>query len=247
MVPTGQRSPTMGGALACENGRTRLSPEQDRRLFSESAGTCLLCNKALFIEPRGSSRPITIAERAHIVAHSAAGPRGGTGQSASVVDDPGNLVLLCPSCHTEVDKAPDAHPVSALRANKAVRAAAVARAGGTPTFSSRQEARQAVEGILNRNLITFTTRGPDSATGSLPSTEAADRWTQAVLEEIVPGNDLIVAIVELNPDLVPDGAQSREPDAAELAALTRAERERTLASWERTQRWLADRQGYADL
>lgn len=70
-------------------------------------------------------------------------------------------------------------------------------------------------------------------------------WGAAISREL--GRIRPDAVIGVHLNLVPDGAQSREPDAAELAALTRAERERTLASWERTQRWVADRQGYADL
>jgi hypothetical protein len=56
--------------LACREGRPSLSQDQDRRLFSESAGTCLLCSEPLFTDLSEGSRSISIAERAHIIAHS---------------------------------------------------------------------------------------------------------------------------------------------------------------------------------
>jgi hypothetical protein len=51
--------------------------------------------------------------------------------------------------------------------------------------------------------------------------------------------------VHLN--LLPNSHQAQEPDSSELAALSPDERERTLASWERTKAWSRERQGYADI
>ncbi|MBB5935238.1 epoxide hydrolase family protein [Streptomyces zagrosensis] len=54
------------------------------------------------------------------------------------------------------------------------------------------------------------------------------------------------AVIGVHLNLVP-GAAAHEPTAAELAALSPAERQRTLASWERNQQWMRERQGYADI
>jgi hypothetical protein len=201
--------------VVCNNGRPQLSQDDDRRLFAESAGTCLLCNRPLFADVAAANRSISIAERAHIVAHSASGPRGDTSVSSDYLSDPANIVLLCPTCHTTADKAPDAYPPSLLLAKKAARSAAVARVGGAPTFDTKQQARQAVENVLNRNNTIFRTFGPDPLSGSMESTEAAERWSQVVLDEIVPGNELIVAIVQMNPHL----ATSADVSAGELLRL----------------------------
>jgi hypothetical protein len=121
--------------------------------------------------------------------------------SAATRSDPANIVLLCPTCHTTVDKDPSAHPAELLLAKKRTRAAAVARIGGVPTFASRSDARKAVEASLDRNATIFRLLGPSRRDGSLPSTEAAAEWRERVLEDIIPGNELIVALVEMNPDL----------------------------------------------
>jgi hypothetical protein len=170
---------------------------------------------SLFKIRRTDGTALSIAERAHIVAHSESGPRGEGGMSASARSDPANLVLLCPTCHTTVDKDPSAYPVHTLLSEKRTRAAAVARIGGTPTFASRSDARDAVAAILTRNETIFRTMGPDPRDGSLPSTEAAAKWRDRVREDIVPGNELIVAIVEMNPHL----ATSADQVAAERLRL----------------------------
>jgi hypothetical protein len=162
-----------------------------------------------------SNRSISIAERAHIVAHSASGPRGDSSVPSDYLSDPANIVLLCPTCHTTVDKAPDAYPPSLLLAKKATRAAAVARVGGVPIFDTREQARRAVENVLQENQAIFRTFGPDPLDGSMDSTEAAAKWSHVVLDEIVPGNDLIVAMVQVNPHL----ATPADAAAAELLRL----------------------------
>ncbi|MEV6521134.1 epoxide hydrolase family protein [Longispora sp. NPDC051575] len=70
-------------------------------------------------------------------------------------------------------------------------------------------------------------------------------WGAAISRELGrtrPGN---VFGVHLN--LLPGAGATAEPTAAELAALSPTERDRTLASWARMRAWLRDRQGYADI
>jgi hypothetical protein len=183
--------------MACKNGRVKLTADQDRQLFIDSAGSCLLCQTSLFPDsPQG--RSISIGERAHIVAHSPTGPRGSATPSDSCGDEPANLVLLCPTCHTKVDKAPDEYPPTMLLDLKSHRAAAVARIGGIVTFSNRADARAAVEVLLSQNRETFIRSGPDSDDGSFPTLEGAAKWRELVLTEIIPRNELLVSIVEVN-------------------------------------------------
>jgi len=186
--------------VACTYGRPKLTKDQDRQLFSESAGTCLVCSAPLF-GTTSSGRSLSIAERAHIVAHAENGPRGDSTVTAAFLSDPANIVLLCPTCHTTVDQDPAGYPVHLLLDKKVTRAAAVARVGGLLTFSTRHQARRAVEEILDRNAALFEALGPNPADGSTESPEAAAKWSQAVLEDIVPGNELIVAMVALNFDV----------------------------------------------
>lgn len=186
--------------MACKKGRIKLTTDQDRQLFIDSAGTCLLCQASLFpTSPRG--RSISVAERAHIVAHSPAGPRGWGAEGGPAVGDPANLVLLCPTCHTKVDKMPAEYPAQMLLGLKANRAAAVAKVGGVITYDERAKARTAVEEILRQNRETFNQYGPNRDDGSLPTPEAASKWRELVLTEIVPRNELLYSIVQVNEHL----------------------------------------------
>jgi pimeloyl-ACP methyl ester carboxylesterase len=70
-------------------------------------------------------------------------------------------------------------------------------------------------------------------------------WGSVISRELGRIHPEQVIGVHLN--LMPAAAAAAEPTAEELAALGPAERERTLASWERTRAWVSDRQGYADI
>jgi pimeloyl-ACP methyl ester carboxylesterase len=54
-------------------------------------------------------------------------------------------------------------------------------------------------------------------------------------------------VIGVHLNLLPGAAAAEEPSAAELAALTPAERERARASWQRGQRWDRDSAGYAEI
>lgn len=83
-----------------------VSQQDIKKLFSLSAGKCNLC-KIQLIE-----NDIQIAEMAHIIAKSSSGARGSIFNINNNSYD--NLILLCPNCHTKVDKYPDEYPVQKL-------------------------------------------------------------------------------------------------------------------------------------
>ena len=70
-------------------------------------------------------------------------------------------------------------------------------------------------------------------------------WGSAISREL--GRLFPEQVFGVHLNLIPGAAASSEPTAEELAALSPAEQERTLASWARTKAWLKEKQGYADL
>ena len=70
-------------------------------------------------------------------------------------------------------------------------------------------------------------------------------WGSAISRELGRTHPDRVIGVHLN--LIPDSSADHAPDPAELAVLSPAEQERTLASWQRIQHWSAEKQGYAAL
>lgn len=70
-------------------------------------------------------------------------------------------------------------------------------------------------------------------------------WGAAVSRELGRIRPENVIGVHLN--LIPGAGATAEPTGEELAALSPAERTRTLASWERMKQWRREQQGYADI
>jgi epoxide hydrolase len=70
-------------------------------------------------------------------------------------------------------------------------------------------------------------------------------WGAAISREL--GRTHAEQIIGVHLNLLPGSAAPAPPETGELAALRPAERERTLASWRRSQQWNRERQGYADI
>ena len=70
-------------------------------------------------------------------------------------------------------------------------------------------------------------------------------WGSAISREL--GRIRPDQVIGVHLNLIPGAAATAEPTEEELAQLSPAERERTQASWKRTQAWNRDRQGYADI
>lgn len=84
-------------------------------LWGRSGNRCAICK--LELTPDGEKE--TLGEMAHIVARSADGPRGDSSLSSNDRDKYGNLILLCPTHHAEIDKNFSDWPVAKLSEIKA--------------------------------------------------------------------------------------------------------------------------------
>jgi hypothetical protein len=198
--------------MKCEHLRKTPTLDQQRELFAQSAGTCLLCSASLFYNSPRSKRSKSITEFAHIFAHSDAGPRSNSELTEEQRAAPENMALLCPTCHTKVDKSPEDFPAEVLHAKKRARRIAIELIGGATEFASRKEARQAAQLLLQRNRLLFEQLGPDPIDGSMETVEKAEAWSQCVRDEIVPNNRLLVSLVLANSKL----ASAAELETAEL-------------------------------
>ena len=113
-----------------------ISEKDLKRLWGLSGGRCAYpacnCDCLPFL---GETDPTVIGEMAHVIAKKPSGPRGdGTGGD----DTYENLVLLCPTHHTLVDKAPDGkYTVEMLHHWKAKHEESVSRALAAPVFGDR--------------------------------------------------------------------------------------------------------------
>ena len=169
------------------------------------------------------NRSFNVGEMAHVIARSPEGPRGERGGGS---DEYENLVLLCPTCHRTVDKAPEGvFPPVLLHRWKADHERAIRAFGAERVFNSAQELKTFVSRALAENHALWRSIGPKSdAATTDPGSNLHEAWALRKLDTIVPNNTKIVNAVEANISLL-----SREEMSAFFDFKTHA------AAWERHQ------------
>ncbi|MCY1032172.1 HNH endonuclease [Corallococcus sp. BB11-1] len=174
-----------------------------RALFAKSAGYCQnpICNAELF-RFFEDGEVASIQELAHIVAQSVDGPRGASGLSPGQRDGIDNIILLCPSCHTLVDKKPKSFPVKLLHEWKAEHEQRVAALFVAAKCKTRVALNQELAPLFRQNRSIFEVYGPTSERADLLVTDMAGMWKQQVLHRIIPNNRKISALLRQNRHLL---------------------------------------------
>ena len=91
-----------------------------RKLLIRSGGRCALCYSEL-LTSEFTQEAVYLGERAHIVGRSTStrSPRGEHDLPVELRDDPENLLLLCRSCHGEIDAPPNISTLTVERLREA--------------------------------------------------------------------------------------------------------------------------------
>ncbi|MEV7008893.1 HNH endonuclease [Streptosporangium sp. NPDC051022] len=189
----------------CSNGRASITKPVERELFSRASGYCQKpdCCRELFV-PVGE-KIISFAEMAHIVAAEIDGPRGDSALSKPERADSSNLILLCPACHTLIDKAADEFPVEMLEKWKIDHERRRQSLFNVARYSSREEARSAFTKLASGNRQIFDNYGPYSKLSEDPESEGIRDWRRQVLEHIIPVNRQIIGLLDANTHLLTKG------------------------------------------
>ena len=169
-------------------------------LWGRAAATCSNpgCRAELttFFESSGDGH---IGEMAHVISHSPGGPRS---SGAAGSDSYENLILLCPSCHTTVDKNEVDHPESMLREWKSQHEADVVLRLRGRKVTSIEELKNLVTKRLAENRALWAALGPNSEAAKDPVSNTQMLWELRKQDTIVPNNQWIVNLIEVNSDLV---------------------------------------------
>jgi hypothetical protein len=177
-----------------------ISHKTQRLLLARSGGYCQnpQCNVDLY--PSFQDGTITnIAELAHIIAQKEDGPRGKSTTPLSDRDDYDNIILLCSSCHTMIDKNPDKYSLSTLRTWKANHEERIKANFHIPTFENRTDLRLAIQRILDENKVIFIEYGPQSDFAkTTPQSEASEMWKIKAIETIIPNNRKVYDLLSTN-------------------------------------------------
>ncbi|MBT9471825.1 MAG: hypothetical protein V4514_04235 [Pseudomonadota bacterium] len=176
-----------------------------QRLFASSAGYCQnpACNTPLFKDT--GSEVVHIAELAHVFAANADGPRAPGELTEAERGAFENLIVLCASCHTKIDKAEADYPVELLREWKASHQAAISKIFGATKLASRWEVRKVIEPLLAENWSLFESLNPNLPYSENPESEIAAKWQGAMRQRILPNNRRILAMLDENREYMTAG------------------------------------------
>ena len=137
---------------------------------------------------------------AHIVAASDAGPRGDAEVETEALVGFENLILLCPNCHTVVDRAPEEFTRERMQQWKSEHETRLRSLLGVKVFDTRDEAHVELLRLLARGRAVHATYGPGSPASGQP--ESAGTWKREVAEVILPNNTKVSSLLEMNAALL---------------------------------------------
>lgn len=180
-----------------------IAEKDIKLLWGRAAGRCSnpdCREKVSEINEAGES--YLVGEMAHIIARQASGPRGQTGGGSNAYD---NLVLLCPTCHTKIDKSPEgSFPTELLLGWKEQHENWVDSWCTTSRMASTQELMEFIDALLVENNHYFRNYGPQSQVAvNDPASSAYTIWVARRLDTILPNNRKIVQTLDLNRNLIP--------------------------------------------
>jgi hypothetical protein len=192
--------------------RVELSTQTKRRLWSESGGYCQNPSCARYLFADGCD--IDFAEMAHVIPASARGPRHAPVDELSEDQraHPDNIAVLCASCHSTVDKAPDSYPAELIRQWKQRHRDLLKRALGIPKYSARPQARGHIAPLLAANRLIHIRYAPKPGQFSEAT---AEQWHRHVRSTILPNNRDILRVLETNRHLL----TAAEIDTVDVFAL----------------------------
>jgi hypothetical protein len=185
--------------------RKAIPAETKLRLFAASAGHCQNpgCLAPLF--PPELNGVKHIAEMAHVIPHGEKGPRSEERPSEEFESDSfENLILLCPTCHTVIDKNPEAYPRTMLLSWKENHVPSLTLAQGIKAYQNRHEARAAITEHLQENKAIWERLAPvdGSEFEYNPESEGAQLWTQRMKSIILPNHYRTLSVLKANVHLM---------------------------------------------
>lgn len=188
----------------CTKAGSRSIPlPTQRHLYAKCAGYCQKpeCNRDLFILVRDGLYA-NVAEMAHIISHAIGGPRSNQSERPEDLASIDNLIMLCPTCHTLIDKRDDQFPPEVVMGWKNRHESRVRRIFGVGQHADRSKLREELEPLLLHNRAVFEAFGPLSEAAEDPLSDAVEHWQREVATSIIPNNRKILTLLEANRNLL---------------------------------------------
>ncbi|WP_264788398.1 HNH endonuclease [Aureispira anguillae] len=190
--------------MGCNRGKASPNAHVKLQLFADSGGYCQKpdCNASLFLSIGDDS--FHIAEMAHIFSASNKGPRS---NNTLTKEDRGkfdNLILLCPTCHTIIDKAEEQYPDSLISLWKKEHSEKINNLFNIKSYTSRKEVRKLLNPLMVENKTVFNIYGPMTDQRFNPESEMPYIWIRKIHKTLLPNNRKIINIIDKNYDLLDD-------------------------------------------
>jgi hypothetical protein len=171
-------------------------------LWGRAAGICSKpdCNNDLTAILSEADNYV-VGEMAHIIAQAEGGPRGRVGGGSDTYE---NLILLCPTCHRHVDKAPRGQFTEEMLLDwKQTHETALRQKSAGIRFEDFSSLCASVSQCMEENWYVWKTYGPKSEIAEKdPSSNAVSIWDLRKLSTIVPNNRSIINMITSNTDLL---------------------------------------------
>ena len=120
--------------------RKHIPDSVTNRLFALSGNQCAFpgCSNQVTLH-EDDERPVTVGQRAHVIAVGRQGPRSEAAGPMDHLDSVENLILLCHECHTRIDQNPRIYSVAVLTKYKLDHEAKVAHRTPEPPVEVHEE------------------------------------------------------------------------------------------------------------
>jgi len=189
--------------MSCIRGKASPDRFTQFKLFANSGGYCQnpSCNENLYKSFEADE--IHIAEIAHIISVNK-GARKNNKLSPEEKGSFDNLILLCPNCHTTIDKAEDSFPVETILKWKDEHQQKLHVTFGIQKFQNRQQGKNALEPFFRENKLIFETYGPNTDERFNPESSVPKIWIKKIREFIIPNNRKIFELINTNYSLLND-------------------------------------------
>ena len=184
--------------MGCARGEASPNTHTKLKLFADSGGYCQnpSCNVNLFLVKGDSD--FHVAEMAHIISAGEKGPRSRLDLTKSDKGNFSNLILLCPNCHTMIDKAEAEFPDSLIQDWKFSHSRKINELFNIKPFATRYDVRGALVPIFNENKTIFDIYGPLSEERFNPESEMPRKWILKICQNILPNNRKIIGLIDKN-------------------------------------------------
>lgn len=186
--------------------RRRIPVPVQRVLLARCGGYCANpdCPAPDLFPAADQDHVSTVADMAHIIGQSQAGPRGDAPVPESERDQYDNIVLLCRNCHGLVDemRLTGRYTVDLMRRWKRRIEDRIRRAVDVPRFDDRQQLGRRVDALLRINRGIWRNYGPESAFADDPFSEGPESWRRLVRSEVLPNSREILQLIDANAHLL---------------------------------------------